>query len=282
MGTLTEDNSSLLGPIVKAWFARNEWPQSVSEGLARSKGWTCGPWASQVSICMSGRLTPKPNFFRGLGQFNAAVAERDFIGVTDRRLMDRLKRGEPLCHDDGTPWTAADFFAAYVGLLEPPADLLTPPKPELTQEMVDQWAEQIRDAFRKLTLVAMSPPGVIWLEIKAIMVKEGIAAEDIDWTQEVLCGLTEATVEMASRTMVKYPQFPLISTMLFLQVKYGGETTELKKFKDWRASLPQPQNPDELYKGLPKVEPDSQRRIGFDPEASLEGGFFIPPTHGPA
>ena len=282
MGTLIEDNSSLLGPIVKAWFARNEWPQSVSEGLSRAKGWTCGPWASQVSSCMSGRLTPKPNFFRGLGQFNAAVAERDFIGVTDRRLMDRLKRGEPLCHDDGAPWTAADFFAAYVGLLEPPADLLTPPKPELTQEMVDQWAEQIRDAFRKLTLVSMSPPGAIWLEIKAIMVKEGVAAEDIDWTQEVLCGLTEATVEMASRTMIKYPQFPLISTMLFLQVKYGGETTELKKFKDWRASLPQPQNPDELYKDLPKIGPELKRRIGFDPEASLGGDFFIPPAHDPA
>ena len=278
MGTMTEDNSSLLGPIVKAWFARNEWPQSVSEGLARSKGWTCGPWASQVSICMSGRLTPKPNFFRGLGQFNAAVAERDFIGVTDRRLMDRLKRGEPLTHADGMPWTAADFFAAYVGLLEPPADLLTPPKPELTQEMVDQWAEQIRDAFRKLTLLSMSPPGAIWLEIKAIMVKEGVAAEDIDWTQEVLCGLTEATIEMASRIMVKYPQFPLITTMLFLQVKYGGETTELKKFKDWRASLPQPQNPDELYKDLPKIGPEPQRRIGFDPSAAFSG-FFIAPAY---
>ena len=277
MDIVTEDNSSLLGPIVKAWFARNEWPQSVSEGLARSKGWNCGPWASQVSICMSGRLTPKPNFFRGLGQFNAAVAERDFLGVTDRRLMDRLKRGEPLCHDDGTPWTAADFFAAYVGLLEPPADLLTPPKPELTQAMVDQWAEQVRDAFRKLTLVSMSPPGVLWLEIKSILVKEGIAGEDIDWTQEVLCGLTEATVEMASRTMVRYPEFPLIKTMLFLQVKYGGETTELKKFKDWRALLPQPQNPDELYKDLPKLEPEPQRRIGFDPSAVFSG-FFIAPA----
>ena len=278
MGTMTEDNSSLLGPIVKAWFARNEWPQSVSEGLARSKGWTCGPWASQVSICMSGRLTPKPNFFRGLGQFNAAVAERDFIGVTDRRLMDRLKRGEPLCHEDGNPWTAADFFACYLGALEAPPDLLKPLEPELTQEMVDQWAEQIRDAFRKLTLVSMSPPGAIWLEIKAIMVKEGVAAEDIDWTQEVLCGLTEATVEMASRTMIKYPQFPLISTMLFLQVKYGGETTELKKFKDWRASLPQPQNPDELYKDLPKIGPEPQRRIGFDPSAAFSG-FFIAPAY---
>ena len=26
-----------------------------------------------------------------LGMFNQAVAERDFVGVTDRRLMDRLK-----------------------------------------------------------------------------------------------------------------------------------------------------------------------------------------------
>ena len=89
------DDSKLLGPVIKAWFKANEWPQSVSEGLARAKGWEAGPWASQISICMSGRLQPKPPFFVALGMFNQAVAERDFVGVTDRRLMDRLMAGQP-------------------------------------------------------------------------------------------------------------------------------------------------------------------------------------------
>ena len=104
------EDSRLLAPVIKAWFKSNDWPQSVSEGLARAKGWTAGPWASQISICMSGRLTPKPAFFVAMGMFNEAVAERSFQGVTDRRLMDRLLAGQPICHDDGVPMDRHGFF----------------------------------------------------------------------------------------------------------------------------------------------------------------------------
>ena len=62
------DDSRLLGPILKIWFSRNGWPQSVTEGIARAKGWTEGPWASQISHCMQGRLTPKPATFSLDGQ----------------------------------------------------------------------------------------------------------------------------------------------------------------------------------------------------------------------
>ena len=114
------EDSRLLGPVLKQWFASNEWPQSVSEGMARAKGWTAGPWASQISICMSGRLTPKPAFFESLGMFNEAIATRDFVGITDRRLMDRLKHSEPICHDSGVPWNAMDFFGCYIGAVTAP------------------------------------------------------------------------------------------------------------------------------------------------------------------
>ena len=275
---MTEDNSSLLGPIVKAWFARNEWPQSVSEGLARSKGWTCGPWASQVSICMSGRLTPKPNFFRGLGQFNAAVAERDFIGVTDRRLMDRLKRGQPLCHEDGNPWTAADFFACYLGALEAPPDLLKPLEPELTQEMVDNWTTQIREAFRKLSLVMMSPPAAAWAEVKAELVKLGVEREELDWVQEMLAGLRETSLDEAGRILIKYKQPFVLMALLEVQERYGGETTELKKLLNWRGQLPEPGDAKKWFPSAPQTMPEPQRRIGFDPSAAFSG-FFIAPAY---
>ena len=265
---MTEDNSALLGPIVKAWFSRNEWPQSVSEGLARAKGWTCGPWASQVSICMSGRLTPKPNFFRGFGQFNQAVAERDFMGITDRRLMDRLKRGEPLTHPDGMPWASQDFFAAYVGALEAPADLLAPPKPVVTQEMVDEWAARVRQSFRDVTKLSMNPAGVVWAEIKSDLISQGVSPEDVDWLQEVLCGLTEPTVEMATRTMIKYPDHPLINSLERLQNAYGGEITEIKKLRAWRESLPKPEETDRTFKGLPTNAPEIKNPM-FKPDRSL-------------
>ena len=275
-----EDNSRLLGPVVKAWFARNEWPQSVSEGLARAKGWDCGPWASQISICMSGRLTPKPNFFRGLGQFNAAIAERDLVGVTDRRLMNRLKKGEPLCHDDGTPWTAQDFFACYLGHITAPEELRGPPARALTQEMVDEWVSQLRGAFRKLCLAMMLPPAAAWTELRVELVKLGIEGEELEYVQEIFAGVREASVEEAKRLLVKYDKPYVFMAMLTLQERYGGETTEIKKLLSWRDRLPETTNPKEAFPIDPRIAPmpEPPRRIGFDTEAQSDFHLVWPPN----
>ena len=61
------------GVVLKAWFAKNEWPQVVAEQVARAKGSKIGPWASQMSNCMQGKLQPKPDFFQGHG----LVQQRD-------------------------------------------------------------------------------------------------------------------------------------------------------------------------------------------------------------
>jgi hypothetical protein len=215
---------------------------------------------------MSGRLTPKPNFFRGLGQFNQAIAERDLVGVTDRRLMDRLKRGSPITHPNGVPWTASDFFAAYLGALEAPAELLNPPEQQITQELVDQWTQQIRDSFRKLSLVMMSPPATAWLELKEELIKLGIERDELDWVQEMLAGLRETSVEEASRILVKYKKPFVLMALLTVQERYGGETTELKKLLNWRGQLPKPADQAKWFPKEPDLMPEPQRRIGFDPE----------------
>jgi hypothetical protein len=215
---------------------------------------------------MSGRLTPKPNFFRGLGQFNQAIAERDLVGVTDRRLMDRLKRGSPITHPNGVPWTASDFFAAYLGALEAPAELLNPPEKQITQEMVEQWAQQTRDAFRKLSLVMMSPPAAAWLELKEELIKLGVKGDELDWVQEMLAGLREPSIEEASRILVKYKKPFLPMALLTVQERYGGETTELKKLLSWRKQLPKPADQAKWFPKEPDLMPEPQRRIGFDPE----------------
>ena len=281
------EDSRLLGPVLKAWFAQNEWPQSVSENLARSKGWELGPWASQISICMSGRLPPKPNFFVALGQFNEAVATRDLAGLTDRRLLDRLRKGNPLCKDDGTPWTAQDFFSCYIGQLQMPDELRGPPKQAVTQEMVDQWAEGLRECFREISRTAMLPPREIWNEARTECIRNGISLEEVDWVQDALAGLHEPTLEEAKRMMHKYKDQPLIRALITVQERYGGDTRNLKKFLTWRQQLPDPEPGDGILpmpqgngqsKGAPAVQ--REKRIGFDPMARMltAPGFFIPPA----
>ena len=240
------EDSRLLGPILKEWFAQNEWPQSVSEGLARSKGWELGPWASQISICMSGRLTPKPNFFVGLGQFNQAVAERDFAGVTDRRLMDRLKAGQPIVHDDcckgwrceaGVPWAAMDFFGCYIGAISPPK--FVEPQRVITQEEVDIFVAKIRSGWRELVLVAMDVKGppAVWAKVAERCVNHGAAPEDIEWSQELLSGLREMTIEEKQRFAVKYPTCPLLQAITEETAARGGSTDRLKQFYEWHVGL---------------------------------------------
>ena len=217
------DDSKLLGPVIKAWFKANEWPQSVSEGLARAKGWEIGPWASQISICMSGRLQPKPPFFVALGMFNQAIAERDFVGVTDRRLMDRLRAGEPIVHDDcctgwrcqaGTPWDAMDFFGCYIGAIKPPKKIEQSEPLPTSEETEEAWSV-VTESFRELVLAAMDPggPKAVWAKLAKAAIEKGMAVEDVEYVQEVIAGLRQPTPQELQRLRNKYPVCPVLESL---------------------------------------------------------------------
>ena len=214
MGT-SEPLGGSFGETIKTWFAKNDWPQIVAEQVARAKGSKIGPWASQMSNCMQGKLTPKPSFFVALGWFNEVVTTREFSGITDRRLMDRLLSSQPLTHDDGTPYTATDFFALYIGAIEPPKDFSTP-EVFITQEDVDQWTSDIRSLFHGLVLDLMMKPREVWDLMEQKLQERGIVPDDMLWLQELLTGLREATVDEMLRLVHRYPSNPVSKTMLEL------------------------------------------------------------------
>ena len=78
-----------------------------------------------------------------LGEFNRVVAERDFKEISDRRLVDRLRNGQPLTHDNGVP--TARFFSRFVGELQAPSDGLK----GITQADVDHWTAEVSSCFRE-------------------------------------------------------------------------------------------------------------------------------------
>ena len=124
-----ENAREAFGDVLKAWFARNNWPQSITETWAKSCG-SPGPWASQISPAINYKLDPKAAFFVALGNFNMAVAERDVLSVTNERVRNLLQKGEPLCHDDGVPYGPDDFFKLFVGMIKPPPEFLKEPEPQ--------------------------------------------------------------------------------------------------------------------------------------------------------
>lgn len=200
------ESSASFGAVIKAWFKSNGWPQSVPERLAKERGNKTGPWASQISHAMNDKHDPKVPFFLALAWFNEQVATRNVAGLKDRKLVDQIRKGEPLCHDNGVPFGAADFFQLYAGLIQPPAEMAQA-TPQLTEEDVEEWTRQVRGAFRQLCLKHMVDRGEAWSMLSQRMIEleleagnPGVETHDcLDWMQEVIAGLREPTVDEAIR-----------------------------------------------------------------------------------
>jgi hypothetical protein len=118
------------------WFAANGWPQSITEIWAKATD-SAGPWASQMSQLFNMKLDPKAQFFVSLGNFNLAVAEGDLSAISDRKALDRLKAGQPICTDDGQPYGPTEFFNLFVGHIQPPTIYAPATKP--SQEETDHF-----------------------------------------------------------------------------------------------------------------------------------------------
>ena len=184
------------GPTLKRWFKANGWPQGITQDWAYAVESPNGPWASQISKAMNDKLEPKPDFFLSFGRFNQAVAERDLKGISDRRLIDRLRNGQPLCHDNGTPFDAPSFFSLFTGLIEAPE---LPDLPVvITQKDVDQWIVLIRSQFKKISLKHMCDRAEAWQMLSDEIDKSSpmqLTDSETQWIQEILCGLHEPTVK---------------------------------------------------------------------------------------
>lgn len=85
-----------------------------------------------------------PQTFVALGLANTRLASADRGAITDRVLRDRVYGAEPICHEDGTPWDGADFFAAYTGFIDIPVELLTPTPitPATSEELRQRFSVQ--------------------------------------------------------------------------------------------------------------------------------------------
>ena len=128
-------------------------------------------------------------------------------GLKDRKLVDQIRKGEPLCHDNGVPYGASDFFQLYAGLISPPAEYAQQ-APQLTEADVQEWTTQIRQSFKQIALKHMCSKLEAWEMLKEVMIglhreydpqNDYDGYDDLEWLQEVLSGFREPTVDEAIR-----------------------------------------------------------------------------------
>ena len=130
-----------LGQTIAAWFASNGWAQTFPEQWAKSYG-VKGSHASQIAFLKQRKLEPRAGFFKGLGEFNRAVAERDLIRVENTTTRDSLMKGKPLTREDGVRLGRWNFWACIPGIVPIPEWLNNRDQQLMTlQSDIDVWAE---------------------------------------------------------------------------------------------------------------------------------------------
>lgn len=149
------------GKVFKIWFSRNNWPQDVPHKVSNFI-LTGGPWNSQISTCMSGKLDPKVGFFLACGEFNRVIAEQKFPGVTDTRLLSMIQGATPLIGDNKQIFIAADFFSLYTGQIPVPLDYQLPILPPLNDLEAKAICEQMRASFHEIARDNMLAPMDAW------------------------------------------------------------------------------------------------------------------------
>jgi len=134
------------GKSLAQWFKSNSWPQGIAEVWAKANG-SPGPWASQINPLFKGTATPEPQFFVSLANFNAAISSGELGPIEHLKYREKLQAGEPFCTDEGKPFDVMDFFALFIGLIEPP----TKYKPAVgpSQEIVDKHWHAQKAAYSK-------------------------------------------------------------------------------------------------------------------------------------
>ena len=109
------------GNAISNWFKKNDWPQGITEAVAKEVNqWEGGPWASQVSTAINGKLDPKAAFFIAKGNFNIYIHAGDFSKIKDQALKEKLKGSKAFTHNNGRLFDGADFFRMFTGLIEVP------------------------------------------------------------------------------------------------------------------------------------------------------------------
>ena len=110
---------SLFGLMMWRWYCRNGWQPWTLNSWAESNGFPSIPYGKMADIYNGTAGELQREHFEGLGEANHRLATKNFGKFANNRTAQSVQNAVPILHENGTPWTASDFWACYCGLLEP-------------------------------------------------------------------------------------------------------------------------------------------------------------------
>lgn len=209
------------GKGIAYWFKKMDWPQSITESVAKEVNeWEGGPWASQQSTAINGKLDPKATYFIAFGCFNKYIHEGDFKKIKDQSLKGKLQGSKAFTHNNGRPFDGADFFRLFTGLIEVPKKYKAQ-KTSINDQKILEYGKSITDHFLKIKRYEMLNTKEAWeLFIKQPYSKT-IKEEHLNIINDMFRGeavLTEDIIKDFGLNYGKCPVFPPLKSMTKLKM----------------------------------------------------------------
>lgn len=182
--------AAAFGSGLRRWRISNGWSQNTPQDWGRAIN-IAHVFNSQWSQLENARLRgPEPKLFVALGIMNELLAAENYGPIQDRKLREVVSRGRPVLHDDGHPWDAGDFSAAFCGLQ--PWPQFTQPRPAISDSEAATISGQVRDRFRSVCEAAKRRAGPAIRELLEV-----VPAEDQGRMEDVLLGDNYSGTELS-------------------------------------------------------------------------------------
>ena len=181
------------GRMCRRWRERNGWSQYTAELWAQAAGM---PYLSHggLSPLETGK-TPNPRWqlFYHFAEMNRRLAIKDFSGVKDRTLLERLENAEPMRDDDGLLLEEEQLVGIHMGVRKVPTRYWVP-EPLDTPVLTEEAAGALCEIWRTLVRDECTRRGARLIRCLDSL-REAVPSAQLLQLQDVLIGETTYTPE---------------------------------------------------------------------------------------
>ena len=221
------------GEAILSWFKKNDWPQGITEQVAKEVNeWEGGPWASQMSTAINGKLDPKVAFFIAKGSFNKYIHAGDFSKIKDQALKEKLEGSKAFTHNNGRPFDGADFFRLFTRLIEVPKKYKQA-EGKITNKEIKEYSDLMREHFLKIKRTEMLSPKETWDLFMKQPYTKTMRKDDIDYLNDVLRDDADLNYDFLLDKAAVYGRCPCITVLKSMSdVKLSSRFIELNQIME--------------------------------------------------
>ncbi|MCP9819832.1 hypothetical protein KBZ18_10040 [Synechococcus sp. Cruz-9H2] len=182
----SQDQPNLVfGRTLTLWLSLGGWTHDTPLRWGKAAGFSSVADSTFNRLQRGKILQPYPITFLQLGEMNARLARADYGSIDDQALKERVAKQQPITHEDGTPWSATDFFSHFIGELDPPSWARARPQPTVQDAVAA--SQEAQRSFSAHTEALGLTPMEAW-ELLSASADGRLDTRELDLFRNVLSG----------------------------------------------------------------------------------------------